>query len=112
MSQDPTRREHARTAINHEFASLDEFISEYVRDISATGVFIRAHDPLPVGTRVDLRFTVIVDDMETVEGVGVVVRVVEPGSGATPGMGVRFEALTPASRAVVDRLVARAGERG
>jgi uncharacterized protein (TIGR02266 family) len=102
------RRVFPRVLVNHEFSSLDEFITEYVKDLSAGGVFVRVFDPLPVGTRVDLRFTVIGDDLETVEGVGRVVRVVEPGPGVTPGMGVMFEELTPQGQQVVDRLTARA----
>ena len=103
------RRQFDRVAVNHEFHSLDEFISEYVKDLSAGGVFVRAHQPLPVGTRVDLRFTVIDDDMETVEGVGRVVRVVPPGGPTPPGMGVMFEELTPESQGVVARLTTKAG---
>ena len=101
------RRQFDRVAVNHEFHSLEEFISEYVKDLSEGGVFVRAHQPLAVGTRVDLRFTVIGEDLETVEGVGRVVRVVAPGGGATPGMGVMFEDLTPESREVVARLTTK-----
>ncbi|MEW5851523.1 MAG: PilZ domain-containing protein [Myxococcota bacterium] len=102
------RRGQPRVAVNHEFRSLQEFITEYVADISASGVFIRTDDPLPVGTKVDLRFTVIDDEIETVEGVGVVARVVAPGTAQAAGMGVTFERLTPASQQVVARLTARA----
>ena len=104
------RRQFDRVAVNHEFHSLEEFISEYVKDLSE-GVFVRAHQPLAVGTRVDLRFTVIGEDLETVEGVGRVVRVVAPGGGATPGMGVMFEDLTPESREVVARLTTKAAAK-
>lgn len=106
------RRQHGRVAVNHEFASIDAFITEYVRDLSQGGVFIRTESPLPVGTRVDLKFTVIADDIETVEGVGVVVRAVPRSPGAIAGMGVAFEQLTPASRQVVDRLTASVKKPG
>ena len=43
---------------------------ERVTNISRTGVFVRSKTPLPVGTQVNLRFTVIMDDIETIEGVG------------------------------------------
>lgn len=102
------KRQTARQHVNHEFGSMAEFISEYVSDVSSSGVFIRTDDPLPVGTPVDLRFTVIVDDLETIEGMGEVVRVVPLGQAERAGMGVRFTELTPASRAVVGRIVARA----
>jgi len=98
------QREHPRLLINREFASLDDFIAEYVTDISQGGVFIRSRSPLPIGTRVDLHFTILLEDFHTIEGVGEVVRVVADGPGQ--GMGVRFIELTDESRALVDRIVA------
>ena len=103
----PVRRQHERVEVNREFASIEEFISEYVSDISRSGVFIKSDDPLPPGTKVDLRFTVIVEDFETVEGIGEVVRVVPPGGEAPPGMGVVFTELTPRSKVVLERLLAQ-----
>jgi hypothetical protein len=91
-----------RVTINKEFVSVDDFIHEYVTNVSTTGAFIRSKDPLPVGTLVNLKFTVIMDDLETIEGVGEVVRI-----GVRPsGMGVVFRELTAHSRRVLERLVA------
>ena len=101
------RRRDDRLVVNHEFESIEEFITEYVSNISKSGVFIRTDEPLPIGTRVDLRFTVIVDDFETIEGEGEVVRVVEPESGAPAGMGVVFTRLGPTSTALISRLLTR-----
>ena len=67
MSSD--RREE-RVTINKEFESFDQFIQEYVTNISRSGAFIRTDQPLPVGTEVNLRFTVIMDDIESIEGLG------------------------------------------
>jgi len=103
------RRQQERVTVNHEFQTIADFISEYVSDISRTGIFIRSDDPLPIGTRVDLRFSIIVDDFETIEGIGEVVRVIPPGGSEPPGMGVAFTELTDASRALVDRLLAQHG---
>lgn len=104
------RRREQRVVVNREFESIEEFISEYVSDISRTGAFIRSDDPLPVGTRVDLRFTVIAGDFETIEGIGEVVRVVAPGGGEPPGMGVVFTELTSYSQKLVAHLLTR-GQR-
>ena len=92
-----------RVTINHEFASVEHFISEYVSDISRSGIFIRSDAPLAPGTRVNLRFTVIFKDMETIEGIGEVVRV----SDDPPGMGVAFVRLTPQSQRLIDRLLSQ-----
>jgi uncharacterized protein (TIGR02266 family) len=103
----PQRRGAARVRVNREFDSIDEFISEYVSDISQSGVFIRSDDPLPKGTKVDLRFTVIDEDMETIAGIGEVTRVVQPGGAQPSGMGVVFVELESASQRLVERLLTR-----
>lgn len=102
------RRIEVRRTINHEFSSVEQFISEYVTNMSRSGVFIKSDDPLPIGTHVNLKFTVILDDLETIEGVGEVVRVVDPGrDGQTPGMGVVFVELTQYSRDLIERILVR-----
>ena len=109
MKSKTTRRQSDRVQINHEFQTIEEFITEYVSDISRTGVFIRSDDPLPVGTKVDLKFTVIDVDFETIEGIGEVTRVVAPGGAIPPGMGVVFVELTRSSQGLVERLLTRRG---
>jgi hypothetical protein len=90
-----------RVHINREFASVDAFINEYVANISHSGVFIKSKDPLPVGTRVALKFTVIMDELETIEGVGEVVRQTTRPS----GMGVVFVELTEFSQDLIAKLI-------
>ena len=102
------RRIDARRTINHEFSSVEQFITEYVTNMSRSGVFIKSDDPLPIGTHVNLKFTVILDDLETIEGIGEVVRVVHPDAeGQTPGMGVVFVELTQYSRDLIERILVR-----
>jgi uncharacterized protein (TIGR02266 family) len=101
---DEARREE-RVTINKEFESYDAFINEYVTNISRTGVFVRSKTPLAVGTKVNLRFTVIMDDIETVEGLGEVVRVHEDPA----GMGVVFTELSSYSRGLIDKLLTNQG---
>jgi uncharacterized protein (TIGR02266 family) len=95
------KRGDERVTINKEFESFDAFIQEYVTNISRTGVFIKAVSPLPVGTRVNLRFTVIMDDIETIEGTGEVVRVERD----PPGMGVVFRELSAYSKELIEKLL-------
>src|ERR1700728_4018091 len=95
------KRIDERVTINKEFESFDAFIQEYVTNISKTGVFIRTQTPLPIGTKVNLHFTVIMDGIEAVEGVGEVVRVETNESGATV-MGVVFVELSSYSRGLLD----------
>ena len=95
------KRNNQRVTINKEFESFDAFIQEYVTNISRTGVFIKSTTPLAIGTRVNLRFTVIMDDIETIEGVGEVVRVESDPS----GMGVVFRELNAYSKGLIDKLL-------
>ncbi len=96
----PERREE-RVTINKEFESFDAFISEYVTNISRSGVFIRSKTPLAVGTVVNLLFTVIMDDIETIEGTGEVVRVDDDG------MGVVFTEISTYSKDLIDKLLTK-----
>lgn len=101
------RRAEPREVVNRDFASVEEFLAEYVANISRSGAFIRTDEPLPVGTRVALKFTVIMDDLETIEGVGIVVRKVPKGGGEAAGMGVVFTELTGYSRELIDKIMTR-----
>ena len=94
-------RQYERVTINKEFDSFDQFIQEYVTNISRSGVFIKTREPLPIGTEVNLRFTVIMDDIETIEGIGTVVRV----DADPPGMGVVFKQLSSYSQTLIEKLL-------
>ncbi len=108
MSEDAHKARDARVTVNHEFASVDALIVEYVQNISRSGVFIRSATPLDVGTRVNLRFSVIVDDIETIEGIGKVVRV----SANPSGMGVVFTELSSISQNLIARIMTQAESDG
>ena len=87
--------------INKEFESFDAFVHEYVTNVSRTGAFVRSQTPLAIGTEVNLKFTVIMDEVESIEGTGKVVRVeTDP-----PGMGVVFTELNEYSQRLISRLL-------
>jgi hypothetical protein len=94
-------RKEGRITINKEFESFDAFVHEYVTNVSRSGAFVRSQVPLAVGTEVNLKFTVIMDDVEHIEGTGRVVRVeTDP-----PGMGVVFTELNEYSQRLIARLL-------
>ena len=97
------KQREARLTLNKEFESFDEFVREYVANVSKTGAFVKRDDPLPIGTEVNLTFTVIMDGVETVEGVGKVVRVQDD----PPGMGVVFTRISQYSQNLLERLLTR-----
>ncbi len=100
-----SRRQEPRLTINKEFESFDQFVQEYVTNISKSGVFIKTPEPLAVGSIVNLRFTVVMDGIETIEGEGEVVRVEsEPA-----GMGVVFTRLGQYSEKLVEKLLTGGG---
>lgn len=104
MPDGDLRREE-RVTINKEFESFDAFVHEYVTNISRSGAFVRSQHPLPVGTEVNLKFTVITDEVEHIEGIGKVVRVdTDP-----PGMGVVFTSLSEYSQTLLARLLTAPG---
>jgi uncharacterized protein (TIGR02266 family) len=98
-----TNRKEERLTINKEFDSFDQFIHEYVTNISRSGAFIRTATPLPIGSEVTLRFTVVADDVEVIEGVGEVVRL----ETNPPGMGVVFKRLSKYSEKLIERLLSK-----
>ena len=98
---DTQKRRGDRFTINKEFESFDSFIREYVTNVSRTGAFVKRPDPLPVGTVVHLKFTVIMDDIETIEGEGEVVRIQED----PPGMGVVFTKVSQYSQHLLERML-------
>ena len=101
MSDRPDQRKTTRVTINKQFDSFDQFVREYVANVSGGGVFIRSATPLPVGTEITLKFAVVLDEIETIEGTGVVVRV----ENDPPGMGVVFKELRGYSQELVERLL-------
>ena len=87
--------------------SLQQFIERYGVDVSRGGIFIRTREPLPVGTRLKLDFQ-LVDTAPLFQGDGTVVWIREHDAsraGVTPGMGVRFDRLTPESQPTLDTIL-------
>jgi hypothetical protein len=91
----------ARVRINEEFTPVEAFINDYVSDLSSTGVFIKSKDPLPIGTRVNLKFSVILDELHVVEAQGEVVR----HSTRPLGMGVAFRAVSVEAQKLIGRAI-------
>ena len=105
---DDERREHRRydTSIAVDYASGETFLFAYLKNISTMGIFIRTNDPMPIGTRLKLRFHVDEDDPQVLDGEVTWVNKYRPnGENLNPGMGVRFIELTPDRREQVVALV-------
>ncbi|MCZ7686388.1 MAG: TIGR02266 family protein [Sandaracinaceae bacterium] len=102
------RRQHERfdAELSVDWGSDENFLFSYITNISEMGIFIRSDDPPAVGTSLRLRFAC--DDGEPLELGGVVawINPLRPGGeNLNPGMGVRFDDLTPDQRERVVELV-------
>ncbi len=95
------RRRGDRVPINDEFARLDG--STWVSDLSLGGVFVHTAELLPVGSMIDLRFSILLDDPLVIEAYGRVVR----HSHKPRGMGVQFAALSGETSARIEQVLAR-----
>ena len=93
------------------------FYAAHTENISRSGLFIITATPLPVGSKVRLKFTLVTEvegaerrsvDLRAVEVYGEVVRMVkqiEVEPGLSPGMGVRFLDLPDDVRNSIDGIV-------
>jgi CheY-like chemotaxis protein len=75
----------------------------YVRDLSASGAFLETESPIPPGTRLELALEL---GSERLAVSALVIRVQEPAWGRTPGVGIRFVELDPATRERIGAYVA------
>ncbi|HET6149874.1 MAG TPA: TIGR02266 family protein, partial [Polyangia bacterium] len=110
MEQPPPKETRVPVNLRIKFRSetIEQFVDRYAVDVSRGGIFIRTREPLAVGTQ--LRFDFQLQDTTPLmagEGTVVWIREHDPSrAGVTPGMGVRFDKLTPPSQRVLDRILA------
>lgn len=101
MGQDERRREQ-RIPINDEFGRSAAG-EHWVSDLSLGGVFVHTDELLPVGSVIELRFTILLDDPVVIEALGKVVR----HSHKPRGMGVEFAGLQPDMQQRIETVLAR-----
>jgi uncharacterized protein (TIGR02266 family) len=115
MEQKPPNLPRAPINLRIKFRSdtVEQFIERYSVDVSRGGIFIRTKEPLPVGTQLRLDFQ-FQNGGALMAGDGTVVwiREFDPNRvSVPPGMGVRFDKLTPESQAVLEQLLAEKAKR-
>ena len=98
------RSKRAEFIVRVGYATVDEFFSDFSRDINEGGLFIETDFPCPLGTEVSLSFQLPGTD-ETIETRGRVVREASETLDQPAGMGIEFEALSDNVRARIDVLV-------
>ncbi|HET7754840.1 MAG TPA: TIGR02266 family protein [Anaeromyxobacteraceae bacterium] len=94
------------------YGSASPTIDRHTVNVSRGGIFVRSREPQPPGTPVHLDISLL-GGSKVIRGTGVVVWSTAPSAPGEPphepGMGIRFEALDPASRAAVDEIVSLQG---
>lgn len=94
--------------ITVEYSDLEDFLTDYTSNLSIGGMFIETEEPLGVGTRFRLRFSVPnrstpIDTIAEVRWAQARVA----GSPLSPGMGVRFQELAPADGEAVQEMLSQ-----
>ena len=92
--------------ITVEYEDTEDFLTDYTANLSIGGMFIETREPLAVGARFRLRFTV--PDRKAPIDTVAVVRWSQPASASSPmapGMGVRFEELSRDDMAAVQAML-------
>jgi uncharacterized protein (TIGR02266 family) len=97
------RRKWQRVLVDLEvdYGNQDNYLFAYIRDISATGIFVRTNAPEPPGTQLNLRFTPTGASAPLeLEGEVIWINPYRPGHSDNlhPGMGIRFIGLEEPER--------------
>ena len=116
MADNDTRRDRRAPVslkVRFKSATLEEFIERYSRDVSRGGVFIKAKQPMDVGTLLKFEL-VLADTSRLIHGVGRVIwsrsQVEAASAGVPAGMGIKFIKMDADSRAFVQRVVDERGD--
>ena len=104
------RRRWQRVLVDLEvdYGDADNYLFAYIKDISATGIFVSTHQPEQPGTSLNLRFTPHgASDPFALEGEVIWWNPFRPGQpdSLNPGMGIRFIGLTDDDRGRLQQLI-------
>ena len=80
------------------FTSDSQFFVGLAGDLSEGGVFVSTYQPLPIGARVAIEFTL---PSGVVKAKGTVRWTRSASDGATPGIGISFDAIPDETRAKI-----------
>jgi uncharacterized protein (TIGR02266 family) len=102
------RRRHTRVELETDvtFDGPTNFYTGFSEDISSGGLFISTYNIRPIGTKIEVSFTMPNGHIVNARGeVRWVFNPIELDEDARPGMGVMFEELLPEDRRAVDEFI-------
>ena len=79
----------------------DRFKYDSMTSLALGGCYVRTNAPLPIGTRVEMVFSVGRTE-RSIRALGVVQRHGSPKTSEAPGMGIEFEALPEPGRSALE----------
>ncbi|MEZ4272423.1 MAG: TIGR02266 family protein [Myxococcota bacterium] len=117
MVNAPTKRRQQRATVNLrvklKYHERQTFVERFAQNISRTGIFIRAKEPVATGTQVRFEY-LLGNDTRVLRGLGVVRWRREASESSAedkpPGMGIEFIDLDADSEGVIDEIVNRYGD--
>lgn len=92
-----------------DYKSGGSYLFDFCKDLGTGGVFIQTDKPLPMGSSIDLTFT-IPDSKETLVTKGMVIWVQSPVAekvDLVAGMGVQFSGFSGEQRRILENFVQR-----
>ena len=97
--KDRRKFERVDTQISVDYADGETFLFSYITNISEMGIFVRSDDPLPMGTRLKLHFSLHDGTPLDIEGEVTWINPVRLiADNPNPGMGIRLIDLSPEDR--------------
>ncbi len=107
--EDKRKDERIRAEIRVKFKTPKDFFKKYTEDISKGGIFVKAANPLPQGTRV--KVILMVPGEDNIELSGRVVYILEEDEatriGRSPGMGVEFSDIDSDTEEKLNKIIER-----
>jgi type IV pilus assembly protein PilZ len=101
---DRRKSQRADLIVRVDYQTVDEFFSEFARNVNEGGIFVETDTPQSVGTPVYLQFK-LPGGEEPVEVLGRVVRTTQGEPDYPPGMGIEFDNLDGRARQRINETV-------
>ena len=113
VNQASNRRRHARVPvrIRIQYRTADKFFQDYIQNLSVGGIFIETSNPLSVGTKLKVQFS-IPDLEDPITADGIVVHKLHVGHTGNPpagGMGIKFAEIDTKSRELLEGYIQEKG---
>lgn len=102
-SLEKRRATRALVTVDVSLYSESQFFSGLTEDVSEGGLFVATYDMRPIGSEIELHFSLPTGHEISTRGIVRWMR--EPGGDTSPGMGVQFAPLPPSDLAAIRAFV-------